>query len=126
MTVYRNNGEPDPMPATNAQLSTAVQDAPRHPTAQPFPDNDKWLADSVNELRQKDQEYKRLTTEQARGEWEQLARTNLMRSREQAEERESTKALAQAQQQAIDDKHDIGLLKHHVELQAELQRRIPP
>src|SRR6266404_9665653 len=99
MTVYRNNGEPDPMPATNAQLSTAVQDAPRHPTAQPFPDNDKWLADSVNELRQKDQEYKRLTTEQARGEWEQTARANLQRTREQSEQRQSRTTLEQARDQ---------------------------
>jgi len=58
-------------------------------TANPFPaDNDKWLADSLDDLRNKDVEYKRLATEDAREKWENAARANLVHQRALEQQRQ--------------------------------------
>jgi hypothetical protein len=70
----------------------------------PSNSNDEWLEKSVKELRDRDQEYAKLRSDQAREEWEGLTRANLIRQRQSEQVRADEQAAGQANQNARDEK----------------------
>lgn len=107
-------------PMTRTETQQALRDgAAMNETVTPVlpsASNDQWLADSINELRRSDAEYARLKTEEARAEWETLARANLAREHSQKQQREQNIAIAQSQDAARFQKDVTGLLQHAQEL----------
>jgi hypothetical protein len=120
MTVFRDNREPDPTRETNAQIATGPNEAPQPPVAQFSESNEKWLADSVNEIRQKDADYARLNSEQSREQWEKVARANLLRQKQHAEERQDAIAVGQMNRRVKDELDAQALLQQHAEIGATL------
>lgn len=99
--------------------------APEAQTVFPSNSNDEALQASVNELKERDVEYKRLASDEARKEWEGTARANLIRNQELTAQREDRIALDQAQEQAVSDQRVTKLLQHAQELQASLPNDKP-
>jgi hypothetical protein len=104
----------------NATLALTPNGAPAETVLQPSESNDQWLANSINELKAKDAEYARLTTEQSRREWEEVTRSNLARQRRQSELITARSEAARASTQQRDDIRDAGLVQHAAALNAIL------
>lgn len=120
LAAYRAQEAQQRNDEVNATLANTPNGVLPAVVSQPSGSNDQWLANSINELKTKDAEYARLTTEQSRREWEDITRSNLTRQRQQSELITARQEAQRASIQQRDDIHDTGLLQHAAALNTVL------
>ena len=126
MTVFRDNREQNPAAVDAAQIAQSLPIAVAPPIATPSGGNDEALEASIAQLKAKDQEYLRLTSEQAREQWESDVRSNAGRQAESAQNRADVVELHTAQQHSVDDRRLAELANEALTLMPQLAPWVNP
>jgi len=120
MTVFRDNREQNPAAVDAAQIAQSLPIAVAPPIATPSGGNDEALEASIAQLKAKDQEYLRLTSQQAREQWESDVRSNAAKQETSKQNRADAIEIQGAQQLSTDDRRLAELATESLHLMPQL------